>query len=206
MSKNFLYLKEDPITSYICFTFANSCMPTLLKIKPSTLVSFHKRYINNEFAFERVLRREINQFQCEYEILCESATTYYVLIYNTSLLEEVFKKHGRSTILKSTGYREDSFNWNLEHFKERFRTFKLDELSEFPHEVGLLLGYPLEDVESYIANNGENYLLCGFWKVYHNTEEARQIFEYFRTLRNDAISLIFSGRELRDIYYLYKAS
>ncbi|MDF2803134.1 MAG: hypothetical protein K0S61_3037, partial [Anaerocolumna sp.] len=82
--------------------------------------------------------------------------------------------------------------------KKRYSAYK-NNISAFPHEVGILLGYPIKDVEAYIENNGENYILCGFWKVYHNVEEAGKIFESFRILRKEAVDLIFSGKELKDI-------
>lgn len=39
---------------------------------------------------------------------------------------------------------------------------------DFPHEMGILLGYPVEDVEGFIINNGKNELYTGYWKVYDN--------------------------------------
>ena len=37
---------------------------------------------------------------------------------------------------------------------------------DFPHEIGLLLGYPPEDVIGFIENRGQNPLYIGYWKVY----------------------------------------
>ena len=46
----------------------------------------------------------------------------------------------------------------------RYQKYMKDHLS-FPHELGLLLGYPVEDVLGFIRNEGRNYLYCGYWKV-----------------------------------------
>ena len=35
----------------------------------------------------------------------------------------------------------------------------------FPHEIGVFLGYPVEDVEGYMQNDGKNFLLVGYWKM-----------------------------------------
>ena len=117
------------------------------------------------------------------------------------LLQDIFLRYGENTVLTDAGYLadEESFYRNLYHFKKRYSAYKIYNLASFPHEVGILLGYPIEDVEAYIENSGENYLLCGYWKVYHNVEEAGKIFNNFSNLRKEAVSLIFSGRELKEI-------
>ncbi|MFV0344190.1 MAG: DUF3793 family protein [Anaerocolumna sp.] len=200
MSHDILNIKDNSTSSYVCFIFANSCMPTLMKAKPSTLVSFHKKYIEDKLKFFKVLKEETRQFQCQYKLLCESDKMYYILVYNPEQLEEIFNKFTDNQVLKKAGYMfgDDLFYWNLYHFKKRYRSFVL-KISDFPHELGILLGYPIKDVEAYIENNGENYLLCGFWKVYHNVDEAGRIFEYFKNLRDEAVNLLMSGRELKDI-------
>lgn len=201
MSDDIFNIKNDRITSYVCFIFANSCMPTLIKAKPSTLVSFHKKYIEDKLKFFLALKKETWQFNCQYKLLCESESVYYILIYNTDLLQDIFSRYSENTVLKAAGYiaGTDSLYRNLYHFKKRYSAFKISRTADFPHEVGILLGYPVKDVEAYIANNGENYLLSGFWKVYHNVEEAGRVFENFRLLRKEAVDLIFSGKELKEI-------
>ena len=42
---------------------------------------------------------------------------------------------------------------------------------DFPHEIGLLLGYPPEDVSGFIENGGKNFLCSGYWKVYKGRQE-----------------------------------
>ena len=46
----------------------------------------------------------------------------------------------------------------------------------FPHEIGVLLGYPAEDVKGFVVNEGKNYLYSGYWKVYGDLSEAKQLF------------------------------
>ena len=50
----------------------------------------------------------------------------------------------------------------------------------FPHEIGLFLGYPLEDVEGFIRNKGQGYTCCGHWKSYGDPAEARRRFAGYR--------------------------
>lgn len=52
--------------------------------------------------------------------------------------------------------------------------------ADFPHEIGLFLGYPPEDVEGFIRFGGKNCKCFGCWKVYGNIEAAHQCFERFK--------------------------
>ncbi|QHQ62559.1 DUF3793 family protein [Anaerocolumna sedimenticola] len=201
MCNDIFSMRGDKITSYVVFILANSCMPTLLKIKPATLVNFQKKYIENTNHFFIVLNKESEQFQCSYEILYEDNRAYFIILYQTKLLRDVLNRFCENDILIRSGYLPggDNFNKNLINLKKRFQNFKNGNSVEFPHEVGIFLGYPILDVEEFIKNNGENYILCGYWKVYHKAEEAGKTFDQFRKLREDAVKLYFSGRDLKEI-------
>ena len=49
-----------------------------------------------------------------------------------------------------------------------------------PHEIGVFLGYPLEDVVGFIRNRGRNYTCCGYWKAYGDPEAAQKRFDQYR--------------------------
>lgn len=198
MSNDIFNMRSDKITSYIVFIFANSCMPTLLKTKPASMVCFHKKYIENTEYFFWVMNEECKKFNCCYEVLYDNRSAYYIMIYQTELLKKVLNRHSANPILKENGYRSgnDNLEYNLTHFKNRYGNFKEHKISEFPHELGIFLGYPIVDVEEYIKNKGENYILCGYWKVYDNAAEAGKIFKLFRKQREEAMELFFSGKEL----------
>ncbi len=64
---------------------------------------------------------------------------------------------------------------------------------ECPHEIGIFLGVPLEDVESFIKHKGKNYLICGYWKVYHGLEKSIDTFEAYNQAKNKVIKLVSKG-------------
>ena len=68
--------------------------------------------------------------------------------------------------------------------------------SEFPHEIGLFLGYPPEDVKGFIDNNAENCKCVGAWKVYGNPEEAEKVFERFRKCTKAYSEQLLKGRSV----------
>ena len=76
-------------------------------------------------------------------------------------------------------------------------------MAQFPHEMGLLLGYPVEDVEGFIKNKGNNYLYCGYWKVYGHVEEKRILFEKFEEARKRLIQFLNEGRSISEMALMY---
>ena len=57
---------------------------------------------------------------------------------------------------------------------------RLQESEDFPHEIGLFLGYPPEDVHGFIENKPNSCKLVGCWKVYGNETEARKRFSQYK--------------------------
>ncbi|MDE5939829.1 MAG: DUF3793 family protein [Lachnospiraceae bacterium] len=60
---------------------------------------------------------------------------------------------------------------------------RLKDGEVFPHEIGLFLGYPPEDVEGFIKNGASGAKCVGVWKVYGNVETAQRKFALYRKCR-----------------------
>lgn len=50
----------------------------------------------------------------------------------------------------------------------------------FPHEIGLFLGYPPEDVAAFMEYGADKAKYTGIWKVYGNVEAAKSKFAQFK--------------------------
>ena len=72
------------------------------------------------------------------------------------------------------GVLEEPCSQILTRFFQRLR-----ETNGFPHEIGLFLGYPPRDVLAFLGEISAPCLLCGYWKVYFNVEEAKQLFAQY---------------------------
>ena len=57
---------------------------------------------------------------------------------------------------------------------------RLEDNGEFPHEIGLFLGYPPEDVEGFIKNGAAGAKCVGTWKVYGDVETAQRRFAQYK--------------------------
>lgn len=57
---------------------------------------------------------------------------------------------------------------------------KLQKQEEFPHEIGLFLGYPVEDVRGFMENRDCGCKCVGCWRVYGDEEAAQKKFAQFK--------------------------
>ncbi|MCR4955634.1 MAG: DUF3793 family protein [Lachnospiraceae bacterium] len=99
-----------------------------------------------------------------------------VLIYmyrRNALVKDLQNPIARE-ILKSLDYPVDDISQCITKLVLRINTEE-----EFPHEVGLFLSYPPEDVKAFIDNHAQNAKLVGTWKVYYNEDQAKRTFLQF---------------------------
>ena len=80
-----------------------------------------------------------------------------------------------------------------------FLKIRLCNEKVFPHEIGLLLGYPLADVKAFIATKGKNCIACGDWKAYGDEETAKCIFCKYKHCREVYMSVYGAGRKFIDM-------
>ena len=71
---------------------------------------------------------------------------------------------------------------------------------EFPHEIGLFLGYPPEDVAGFARDGGRNCKFSGPWKVYGDVEQARQTFARFQRCRLALSRRLERGEGLEQVF------
>jgi len=95
-------------------------------------------------------------------------------LYRPERLKEDLASDGEAAaLLRELGYgREEN---RIVQLIRRLR-----KSGEFPHEIGLFLGYPPEDVRGFMENCGKNCACSGCWKVYADADAARQVFDRYR--------------------------
>lgn len=57
---------------------------------------------------------------------------------------------------------------------------RLQKPDFFPHEIGLFLGYPPEDVQGFMEHRGRHFKCAGLWKVYGDADAAQETFRQYR--------------------------
>ncbi len=96
-----------------------------------------------------------------------------VYIYRPERLRNDLRCSAAGNVLRKCGYDCGSPEKCIARLRCRLR-----ECEEFPHEIGLFLGYPPEDVEGFIEKRPCK--LTGFWKVYGDPVSAEKKFAQFR--------------------------
>ena len=100
--------------------------------------------------------------------------------------------------LRSCGYESFEVASVLVRLRRRYQLYA-GISKEFPHELGVLLGYPVGDVQGFIDNRGENSLTSRYWKVYQNPKEAEKIFDLYDRVKEEALKEIMCGRTLSHV-------
>ena len=98
-----------------------------------------------------------------------------IYVYRPSRLSQDLQNRLANTLLLERGYPCLTPERQILYLKKR-----LENTEDFPHEIGLFLGYPPEDVYGFIENKPDSCKYTGLWKVYGDAEEAKRTFDKFR--------------------------
>ncbi|MDR1977421.1 MAG: DUF3793 family protein [Synergistaceae bacterium] len=189
-------IKDKETGEFIESLLACFAAPTILGLKPGNLINLRRAGDGNVAAAwsskkEELLRRfKVDAFALSSRMTGEDSAVLLMLYKKELLARAIFAREAWA-MLEPLGYGRcaSSVELCLEHLKERLK--QAERESDFPHEVGLFLGYPPEDVEGFIRNKGKRPLASGYWKVYGDVRRARKTFRTFeRAERSVAMSLI----------------
>lgn len=150
------------------------CSPTLAGLKTGNLFSYP--YENRETMHsaictwnKRLRCKGIRVLPLRYKN--GSALIYF---YRPALLLRDMEDEKTCRILAGYGYNLSTCEKSIVHLIER-----LSQSDEFPHEIGLFLGYPPEDVWGFIENKACGFKCVGSWKVYGDAEKAQKMFSRY---------------------------
>lgn len=155
------------------------CAPTLADLKTGNLFTCH--YTEKEQLSDMV--RGWNQMfekkGLHVQMLKTEEGRALIYVYRRHRLEHDLAEKRVQAFLQKQGYPchggENKISAMLEYLTERIQTCE-----EFPHEIGLFLGYPFEDVKGFIENRGQNSKCVGCWKVYTDECAAKKLFAKYQ--------------------------
>lgn len=102
-------------------------------------------------------------------------------------------------LLRQGGYPVSGMREQINYLKHR-----LAVQQDFPHEIGLFLGYPVGDVLAFQRSRGEGCKLCGYWKVYENVEAAKRRFARFDACRAAMTEALHAGKTIIQTLEAYR--
>lgn len=167
------------------------CAPTLAGIKSGNL--FRYRFERKEKVLMELaeMNSKLNTRGVYIEAVRWEEEAVLIYVYRKSHLERELQQDGVHELLGEYGYPDCEVKNCLEHLKKR-----LYEYECFPHEIGVFLGYPLEDVKGFIDNKGKDCKYSGLWKVYSNEQETKKLFEKIRKCNLVYSKVFASGRSI----------
>ncbi|MCI8766142.1 MAG: DUF3793 family protein [Lachnospiraceae bacterium] len=186
-----LFLQGCDPEGRLGFQVAVQCAPVLKGVKISNLMTARpgsRQYIRERLRQSRVICVPLYQDR-QKEVL---------FLYRFDRLKEHLQKRQVRVFLHSCGYEEYGIAEVLKLLRKRYRQYHAAG-GDFPHELGVLLEYPVEDVEGFIANQGQNSLMTRYWKVYHNRQEAERVFRMYDEAREQTLQEIVQGSSLREV-------
>jgi len=191
MSDDFIHIikeldMEDPETQ-----MALQCAPFLAGLKLSNLYIIPNCHLKE--AMDILVENGL-----EYVNLYSKGDKTTFLVYDKVKLKMYLTSPNVSRLLKRYGYTDFSLKGLLARFRINYRNYAKGLLG-YPHEIGVFLGYPVDDVEAFIQNKGEHALYTGYWKVYNNLNGRLTVFSRYEKAMEKYVTLVHSGMKIRDI-------
>ena len=152
-----------------------NCSPTLAGIKTGNMFSCGYKDIKELKTALRAWNRSLVKKGLRVVPLKAEGGRALIYVYRPKRLVRDWDDVEAAKILCERGYNPKSAEISLNMLIKKLR-----EKRDFPHEVGLFLGYPPEDVKGFIENRADNFKCVGCWKVYGDVEKAKKIFEKYK--------------------------
>lgn len=173
--------------------------PVITGIKPSSTITL-KHCKRKLYAYWQEYGEEIlNRYKLDSIILKETEEAIVLLVYDKKNLHQHLNLDNNCKLLSEFGYKDvKKLEKCLQCLKNRAKN------GDFPHESGIFLGIPYEDVLGFI--NGDKCLESGYWKVYTDKYMHSEIFNLYDKSRELYILNSFEENKdnLKDVYVDYR--
>ena len=173
------------------------CAPVLAGIKVANL--FRHEFLADEDMVENINSWNKSFYAKGIKILMlkkfPNENTCLLYVYREKFLAEILSNINNQKFLQQRGYTNlSSLEDSLNTLGERIR-----KEAVFPHEIGIFLGYPLEDVIGFMVHQGRNALCCGCWKVYGDKVNAEECFYKYKVCTEIFRQRYYKGQSIFDL-------
>ncbi len=167
------------------------CAPTLAGLKTGNLFTY--RFETTDALREdiRTMNRKLAKKGLRILPLRMEENSALIYVYRPSRLKRDFSCEDAVSILEQYGYVCAMPDRCVVHLIKRLR-----EKEEFPHEIGLFLGYPPEDVKGFIEHGAKCSKYVGYWKVYGDEEKAKKLFAQYKKCTDSYIHQLEKGHTI----------
>ncbi len=176
-------------------TIIHLCAPTLCSVKPACLISVSKSTLFEEYQKILFWNKILKENKKKIKIVRRSENLFLLLIYDEFLIENIIFNEEIKSYLTIKGY---SLNQGISVVLCELLS-RLSNESIFPHEIGVFLGYPLEDVLGYEKYSGTKSKFSGAWTVYGNVEKAKLQMNIYKECSIYCTRLFECGNDFESI-------
>ena len=171
--------------------FVSQSAPTLAGIKTGNL--FTAEFVNHEIAMDEIRQLNVSLTPKGVRVipLRESKNRMLIYVYRPNCLQVDFTNEDLLEMLRNLKYPVSNPERCIVCLAQRLR-----ECEVFPHEIGLFLSYPVEDVIQFIRQKGCNYKCCGVWKVYCDEAFSQKMFARYRKCTEVYLRVFDRGRSI----------
>ncbi|MBP3683748.1 MAG: DUF3793 family protein [Oscillospiraceae bacterium] len=152
-----------------------NCAPTLANLKTASLFTCPCENRALLLSALRRLNRLLSRKGLRLLPLRFSDRKALLYLYRPARLSRDLQVDTAAQLLRCRGYDPERCEQCVARLS---RKLKADP--EFPHEIGLFLGYPAEDVQGFIEHGPDCAKCTGCWKVYSDEESARKTFDQYK--------------------------
>ena len=170
------------------------CAPVLAGLKPAGLFRYETRDCADLAHRVRSWNEQLNGKGLRVRVMkgCARTHRFLIYVYREAQLSAVLADRAVQEFLRQEGYQlpaeQEQTGALLNQLSRR-----LCCQADFPHEIGVFLGYPLPDVVGFIENRGQNFTCCGCWKSYGEPAAARRRFDQLSKCTAVYLRLFHSG-------------
>jgi hypothetical protein len=177
------WAKEKPLHKNALF-LVESLAPLVLGIKPSELLNVSLK--NDEWRnFKTVLTQKEN---LQLEEIRELNGRLQVIFYRKEILDSVLKQKQIYDFLVSMDYpKKYSVEVYLRILKQKLM------MSQFPHEIGIFLGYPLKDVLGFMGILPLPYRRTQGWRIYGEEMPSDELYIKYSEARHIMRKIALEG-------------
>ena len=165
------------------------CSPTLAGLKAGSLFSCAYAGAEDRLEF-RTANRQLAQKGLRLIPLRIRGGRALTYLYRPSELQKALNVPAACALLEELGYGGLTSEECLICLRR-----KLQAGGDFPHEIGLFLGYPAEDVRGFMADTAA-CTCTGCWKVYGDAAEAQRLFDLYACCTSCYQNQLKSGTSL----------
>lgn len=167
------------------------CSPTLASLKTASLFTIDFTCRGELSAALRKWNRDLSDKGVALIPLQEKNGKALIYVFRKDRLKKILSSTEIEEFLHSCGYCSCGIGAALSTLRSR-----LKGSAEFPHEIGIFLGYPIGDVVGFIRCKGKNCKCTGCWKVYCDERAAAETFARYKKCKAVYMRLWEQGRSV----------